>query len=56
MVNDAQKIAEKLGMDLKLQHPDPTGHTGKGERIETWNIGDWIIRKRCKATIILDQK
>lgn len=56
MVNDAQKIAEKLGMDLKLQHPDPAGHTGEGEKIETRKIRDWIIRKRCKATIILDQK
>lgn len=32
-------------MDLKLQHPDPTGHTGKGERTETQKIGDCIKKE-----------
>ena len=34
-------------MDLKLQHPDPTGHTAECERIEfeTPKIGDWIKKE-----------
>ena len=40
MVKDEQTFGEELWMDLKLQHPDPTSHTGKavGEkhrRLET---------------------
>ena len=51
MVKDAQKFAEELGMDLKLQHPDPTGHTAEGKRIDTPRIVDHS-RKRCKAIVI----
>ena len=29
----------------KLQHPDPTSHTGEGDRIETPKIGDWIKKE-----------
>ena len=39
VVKDAQKFATELWMDLKLQYPDPTGHTGEGDRIETPKIG-----------------
>ena len=45
MVKDADKFAEEMGMDLKLQHPDLTGHTEEGERIETPAIGDWIKKE-----------
>ena len=45
VVKDAQKFAEELGMDLKLQHPDPTGHTTAGKRIDTPRIGDWIKKE-----------
>ena len=40
MVKDAEKCAAEMGIDLKLQHPDLTGHTAEGERIETTKIGD----------------
>ena len=45
MVKDAQKFVEELRMDLKLQHPDPTGRTSEGERIETSKFGDWIKKE-----------
>ena len=45
IVKDVEKFAEEMGIDLKLQHPDLTGHTGEGERIETPKIGDWMKKK-----------
>ena len=45
MVKDAQKFVEELRMDLKLQHPDPTGRTSEGEGIETSKFGDWIKKE-----------
>lgn len=45
MVKDAHKFVEELRMDLILQHPDHTGHTAEGERIETSKFGDWIKKE-----------
>ena len=45
MVKDAQKFAEELGMELKLQHRDLTDQTAEDERIETPKIGDWIKKE-----------
>ena len=55
MVKEAQKFAEELGMDLKLQHPDPTGHTAEGKRIDTPRIGDWI-KKEVQSNRYRDRK
>ena len=52
-------------MDLKLQHPDPTGHIAEGERIETLKFGDWIKKEvqrprkvsriSCQVAVLLDR-
>ena len=65
MVKDAQKFVEELRMDLKLQHPDPTGRTSEGEGIETSKFGDWIkkevqrprkvSRMCCQVAVLLDR-
>ena len=55
VVKDAQKFATELWMDLKLQYPDPTGHTGEGDRIERRRL-ETRSRKRSKATVIKRSK
>ena len=52
VVKEAQKFAEEMGLDLKLQHPDPTDQTTEGDRIETPKMGDWIKTEvQIKATV-----
>ena len=51
MVKDAETFAEEMGIDLKLMHPDLTGHTAEGERIETPKIGNWMKKKGAKQPL-----
>ena len=41
LIKDASGYARELGIELELQHLEPSGRTEDGEKIDKKKIGEW---------------